>query len=87
MTKTDRINLYISEDDALILFDFFERFDEKKKLYFVHPAEYISLMKISEQIDKKTSVVFKSNYGELLQEARERVAQGFESDFPTIEKE
>ena len=87
MAEVGEINLKVSEDDAIVLFEFFERFDEKERLYFVHPAEYISLMEISEQINKKISVVFKSNYGELLREARERIAQGFESDFPTIEKE
>ena len=81
------INLRISEDVAIVLFEFFERFGEKGRLYFVHPAEYISLMKVSAQIDKSTSAMFHSDYGKLLQEARERIAEGFESDFPEIEKE
>ncbi len=81
------INLKISEDVAIVLFEFFARFGEKGRLYFVHPAEYISLMKVSAQIDKSTSVMFRSDYGKLLQEARERIAEGFESDFPEIEKE
>ena len=87
MVDVDEVNLKISEDDAVVLFEFFERFDDKEKLYFVHPAEYISLMKISGQVDKGTSAMFKSDYGELLQRARERIAEGFEGDFPEIEKE
>ena len=79
--------LTISEDEAVVLFEFFERFEEKEKLYFVHPAEYIALMKISAQIDKTTAAMFKKNYAEILFEARERIAKGFESDFPEIEKE
>jgi hypothetical protein len=31
--------------------------------------------------------MFDRNYGEILQAARERMAKGFESDFPVIEKE
>jgi hypothetical protein len=81
------INLSITEDDAIVLFEFFERFEERERLYFTHPAEYISLMKISAQIDKSTSAMFHPDYGKLLQEARERIAEGFESDFPEIEKE
>ena len=79
--------LKITEDEAIVLFEFFERFGEKERLYFVHPAEYIALMKLSAQIDKTTAVMFKPNYGELLQNAREKIAEGFESDFPKIEKE
>lgn len=81
------INLKISEDDVIVLFEFFERFGDKGRLYFVHPAEYISLMRISAQIDKSTSAMFSDDYGKMLQVARERIAEGFESDYPEIEKE
>jgi hypothetical protein len=87
MADVDEINLRISKDDAIVLFEFFERFDEKARLYFVHPSEYISLMKISRQVDKSISAMFKSNLGKLLQEARERTAKGFECNFPVLEKE
>ncbi|HEX8367791.1 MAG TPA: hypothetical protein VF604_04420 [Pyrinomonadaceae bacterium] len=46
------INLQISEDAAMVLFEFFARFGDKGRLYFVHPAEYLALMKIAGQIDK-----------------------------------
>ncbi len=87
MENADEYKLTISEDEAIVLFEFFERFDDKERLYFVHHAEYIALMKISGQICKTTSAMFKENYGEMLNEARERIAGGFESDFPKIEKE
>ncbi len=87
MADADEINLKISKDDAIVLFDFFERFDEKEKFYFVHPAEYLSLMKISAQIDKSTSAMFSSKYEKLLREARERIIGDFTGDFPEIEKE
>lgn len=82
-----KINIEISEDDAVVLFEFFWRFGEKEELYFVHPAEYLSLMKISGQIDKSTSAMFKPNYKEIVEESREKIAEGFESDFPIIRKE
>ena len=56
-------------------------------MYFVHPAEYVALMKVSAQIDKGTSAMFKNDYAKLLYEARERIAEGFESDFPEIMKD
>ncbi len=82
-----KINIEISQDDAIVLFEFFERFEEKEELYFVHPSEYISLMKISAQIDKSTPAMFNKNYGEILKQAREKFAEGFESDFPTLREE
>jgi hypothetical protein len=83
----DKINIEISEKDAIVLFEFFERFAEKEELYFVHPAEYLSLMKIAAQIDKSTSAIFKKDYREILDKARSEIAEGFESDFPVIRKE
>ncbi len=87
MAESNEIALKISEDIAIVLFEFFDRFGDKGRLYFVHPAEYLALMKISAQIDKSTSAMFESNYRKLLEKARERIAEGFESDFPKIEKE
>ncbi len=80
-------DLKITEDEAIVLFEFFERFGEKERLYFAHPAEYIALMQLSAQIDKTTSAMFSENYANLLAETRERIAEGFESDFPVIENE
>ena len=79
--------LKISEDEAVVLFEFFERFGEKEELYFVHPAESISLMKISAQIDKSTSAMFDKNYRKILKNSRERIAVSFESNFPKIREE
>lgn len=80
-------NIKLSDDDVVVLFEFFERFDDKGKLYFVHPAEYIALMKISAQIDKSTSAMFDKNYIKILTAARKRIAEGFENEFLEIEKE
>ena len=74
--------LNLSEDDALVLFDFFSRFDDTDRLEFVHPAEYLALQRISAQIDKTTAAMFKPEYRELLNAARERIATGFEGSVP-----
>jgi hypothetical protein len=77
----------LSEDESLVLFEFFERFGDTGRLYFVHPAEYLALMRVSAQIDKGTSAMFEKKYEDLLFQARERIAEGFESNFPPIEEE
>ena len=79
MTK---YTLGLSEDEALVLFEFFSRFDDTDRLEFVHPAEYLALQRISAQIDKTTAAMFKPEYRELLSEARERIAEGFEGSVP-----
>ncbi len=83
----DEINIKLSEDEVIVLFEFFARFGDKGRLYFVHPAEYIALMSVSAQIDKGTSAMFNKGYADILYQARDRIADGFESDFPEIERE
>ena len=82
-----KIQIEISVDEAIVLFEFFEKFDKKEEMYFAHPAEYLALMKISGQINKSTSAMFKENYVEILKKASENIAEGFESDFPEIREE
>jgi phage terminase small subunit len=74
--------LSLSEDEALVLFEFFSRFDDTGRLEFRHPAEYIALQHIAGEIDKTTAAMFKTDYQILLEQARSRVADGFEGDDP-----
>lgn len=76
------MNIEITEDDALILFEYFERVDDTDDLSFVHAAEYLVMSKISGQVCKGSSAMFKANYTELLDQARARVADGFEGEVP-----
>jgi hypothetical protein len=74
--------LSLSEDEALVLFEFFSRFDDTGRLEFTHPAEYIALQHLAGQIDVTTAAMFKADYEILLEQARSRVADGFEGDVP-----
>ena len=77
-----RYQLEISEDEALVLFEFFARFDDSDRLEFQHPAEYLALLRLSGQIDKTTSAIFSPDYSKLLASARDRIAVGFEGEVP-----
>ncbi len=77
----------ISEDEAVVLFEFFERFDKSEELYFVHPAEYLALQSVAGQICKTTAAMFSKDYGKILNDARARLAHGYESDFPPLRSE
>jgi hypothetical protein len=75
--------LEITEDEAVVLFEFFERFAETDRLELLHPAEYLALQRLSAQIDKTTSAMFDPSYADILAEARTRLAAGFEGEIPS----
>jgi hypothetical protein len=83
----NKYSITITEDEALVLFEFFERFDKSDRMQFLHPAEYIALMRISSQIDRTTSAMLKPNYDTLLSNARSRIAEGFDGEVPGMKKE
>ena len=80
-------SLTISEDEALVLGEYFNRFDDTDDMSFRHPAEYLALQKIAGQIDGTTPAFFSKNYHELLQAARNRLAAGFQGDVPCFKPE
>ncbi|EMY67787.1 hypothetical protein [Leptospira vanthielii] len=73
-----KYSLEISEDEAVVLFEFFSRYSETNTLAFKNPAEYISFQRLSGQIDRTTSAMFKPNYEEILLNAQNRISNGFE---------
>lgn len=80
-------SLTISEDEALVLGEYFNRFDDTYDLSFRHPAEYIAFQRIAGQVDATTPAFFDRNYDELLRLARARIAQGFEGEVPCFKPE
>ncbi len=56
--------LQIPEDEALVLFAYFSRFDETGDLSFRHPAEYIALQRLAGQIDQTTPAMFRQFGGQ-----------------------
>src|SRR5262249_31635227 len=83
----NKYSLSLSEDEAVVLFEYFSRFDETDDLSFHHTAEYLALQHLAGQIDQTTAAMFKPNYREILQAARTRIAAGFEGDVPCLRAE
>ena len=77
-------SIKFSEDDALVLFEYLERFDDTDNLSFVHASEYLALQKLHGQLCKTTSAMLRKDYGELLALARSRIAEGFEGEVPCL---
>lgn len=82
---SETINITLSHDEALVLFEFFSRFcDEGYDFTLRHTAEYLAFMRISAQLDKALVKPFQPQYTELLRAARDRVAAGFEGQAPGV---
>jgi hypothetical protein len=76
------VNIALSNDEALVLFEFFARFENTNELTFKHASEYLAFSKISAQLDKSLVEVLRPDYPELLNSARKKVASGFEGMVP-----
>lgn len=81
------MQLTITEEESLVLFEFFERFDDKDELYFVHRAEYIALQNIAGLVCKGSPAMFDANYRAQLEKAREKIAEGYEGYTPCLRDE
>lgn len=79
-------SIKVNEDEAIVLFEYFNRFDDTDSLAFEHAAEYLALQKLAGQIDQTTSAMFKPNYRQILEQARYPIADGFEGEVPGLKK-
>lgn len=85
---SENINITLSQDEALVLFEFFSRFcDDDDSFTMRHNAEYIAFMRISAQLDKTLVEPFKPQYRELLHSAQDRIAAGYEGLAPGVQAE
>lgn len=78
----DEIVVVLSHDEALVLSDFFGRFQATDRLEFAHAAEFVSLGRITAQLDKSVAELFAPDYLSLLAAARVRVAGSSDTDYP-----
>ena len=81
------IAITLSRDEALVLFEFFARFDASHSFTLRHNAEYLAFSRISAQLDKVLVEPLRPNYAELLQSSRERIAEGYEGLAPGVADE
>ena len=82
---SENINITLSRDEALVLFEFFSRFcDDDVDFTLRHNAEYLAFMRMSAQLDKALVEPFQPQYLELLRAARDRIAAGYEGRAPGV---
>lgn len=80
----DPHTLTLTDDEMLILFEFFERLEEQEALRFAHPAEWLALGRFTAQLESTLWQLFSHDWERLLAEARTRRAQGFEGRVPGL---
>lgn len=80
----DPHTLTLTDDEMLILFEFFERLEERDELKFAHPAEWAALGRLTAQFESTLWQLFSGDWDKLLSEARTRRAQGFEGRVPGL---
>ncbi|RST25399.1 hypothetical protein EIZ46_11300 [Chryseobacterium lacus] len=73
--NTDKLlNLTISKDEALVLFDFLARFNEvERQEVFEDQAEQKTLWILEGQLEKQLVEPFKPDYENIIKEARNKI--------------
>lgn len=71
------MKLELTDDQALILFEWLSRLDEKEALPVQDPSEEQVLWSLHGQLAKALAEPFRENYDSLVKEARERVKASF----------
>ena len=80
--SAENITLTLTPDEALVLFEFFSRWDESDQLAFGHAAGYLVLVRIAAQLEKGLVEPFSPAYRDLLEAARTRLAEGIGGEYP-----
>ena len=71
---SEDINIRLSHDEALVLFEFFSRFDgDDDDFTLRHNAEFTAFMSISGQLEQALVEPLQRDYIELLHAARDRL--------------
>lgn len=79
---TGDITLKLTQDEALVLFEFFARFQETDKFEMKNAAEYLAFSSVAGQIERTLVAPFDPNYVQLLEQAQKRLSDGYEGEVP-----
>ena len=69
------VEIKISNDEALVLFEFLSRFSNTDKITIEHQAEEIVLWNLTCNLEKLLPEPFFENYSEVLRAAKERLCE------------
>ena len=69
----ETVDVQLSEDEALVLFELLSRFESEGRLSAEVEAEELALSRVLAQLEKHLAAPFQCNYRELLDLARNRI--------------
>ena len=69
------VRLVLSQDEALVLFEWLARYDETDQLSVDGPAERLALWRLHGGLEKVSVAPFKADYAEQLHRARDRLRE------------
>lgn len=74
MTESEEINIKLTKDEALVLFEFISRFNETEhKELFQDQSEQKMMWLIEGQLQKALSEPFRPDYKEIIDNARKNI--------------
>jgi hypothetical protein len=74
MTNKQKINLTITNDEALVLFEFLTRFNQSEHAnIFEDKAEQKTLWILEGQLEKQLVEPFRPDYKDIIREARNKI--------------
>ena len=77
-TKEDVVNIALSKDEALVLFDFVWRFSQEDKLTIEDQAEERALWNLCCYFEKQLPEPFGNNFESLMQQAKDNLRDSTE---------
>lgn len=75
---SEEVNIKLSKDEALVLFEFLSRYSDSEMLNIEHQSEARALWNLASIFEKELAEPLKKEYGELLEAARERLRDDIE---------
>jgi len=82
---TSHVTIQLSQDEALVLSDFFGRFEQDGSFRLRHNAEFLAFAQVSAQLDEALVSPFEQDYAQRVEAARLRLADGHEGIAPGVE--
>lgn len=79
------IEISLSRDEAVVLFEFFARFSDTDEFRLRNNAEFCAFSRMAGQLQTTLTEMFDPEYAELLEAARMRLAGDYEGLAPGVE--
>jgi hypothetical protein len=81
---SESVTIQLTPDEAIVLFEYFARFQEKDEWCLRSNAEYIAFSRIASALESTLVAPFQADYDKQLNDAAKRLAVGYEGLAPGV---